>query len=91
MSEAREPETDQGRWLLDHQGLVNISRPQQKSYRGDEIDLRASVLTIERQAAEKALHEIADLIGDLDASYPLSVSYVLGVIEAAKEHPNDRR
>jgi len=52
------PLTDGGRWLLDHQGLVNISKPAHHSMRGDEIDLRAAIITIEREAAdaERARH-----------------------------------
>jgi hypothetical protein len=99
MSEAREPQTDQGRWLLDHQGLVNISKPQQKSYRGDEIDLRASVLTIEREAAEKALHSDHDRIraaiqeelsvtaadDGFDAGANAAYHWVLAILEGASE------
>jgi hypothetical protein len=50
------PTTGQGRWLIEHQGLVNISKPAHHSMRGDEIDLRASVVTIEGEAiaAERA-------------------------------------
>jgi hypothetical protein len=46
-----EPRTDTGRWLLGHQGLINISKPAQPSMRGDEIDLRDAILAIEREAA----------------------------------------
>ena len=51
------PTTDQGLWLIEHQGLVNISKPAQHSMRGDEIDLRQSVMTIEAEARAAALDE----------------------------------
>jgi hypothetical protein len=42
----QEPRTEQGRWLLDHQGLINATG----DLRGDSIDLRQSILTIETEA-----------------------------------------
>lgn len=50
------PRTEQGRWLLDHQGLINATG----GMRGDSIDLRQSILTIEAEAApldERRGHE----------------------------------
>ncbi len=44
------PRTDTGKWLLDHQGLVNIGKID-VTMRGDEIDLRAAIVTIEAEAA----------------------------------------
>ena len=45
------PTTDQGKWLLAHQGLINIGK-WDPSMRGDEIDLRQSILTIEAEARQ---------------------------------------
>jgi hypothetical protein len=53
-----EPTTKSGRWLIDHQGLVNISKPADRSMRGDEIDLRQSVATIEAEARALLLDEL---------------------------------
>ena len=52
-----EPLTDAGKWLLDHQGLVNIGKID-GSMRGDEIDLRAAIITIEIEAADRFAREV---------------------------------
>ena len=58
------PATDQGKWLIAHQGLVNIGK-WDGSMRGDEIDLRQSVMTIEAEARAAALDEARAAVVDV--------------------------
>jgi len=102
--EVAQPQTDQGRWLLDHQGLVNISKPAHHSMRGDEIDLRASVLAIEAEARAEATPPSLDVPEWLTAAPDAYVTvdgteYVAYERakwqrwhdRAAEEHPLERR
>ena len=60
-----QPMTEAGRWLLAHQGLINIGKIV-GSMRGDEIDLAAAILAIEAEARAPLEAEIARLRDDND-------------------------